>query len=62
MIGVFVSATKDLYSRVLRISKEYDGFIYKLANMFILSKLPRSHGLGLLALQKTETDFESDPS
>lgn len=38
MIGGFVSAKKDFYSRVLRKSNEHDGFIYRLESMFILSK------------------------
>lgn len=61
MFGVFVSAVNDFYIRVLRISNEYDGFIYRLESVFILSKFPKVHGLDLLALQKTEINFESDP-
>lgn len=56
MIDGFVSAKKDFNSRVLRISN--DDFIYRLENMFILSKFLRDHELGLLVLQKTRIDFK----
>lgn len=57
MIGGFVSAKKEVYRRVLRISVEYDGFIYRRESMFILSKFLGDNGLGLLALQKIGIDF-----
>lgn len=50
MFDGFMSAKKDFNSRVLRINN--DDFIYRLENMFMLSKFLRDHELGLLVLQK----------
>lgn len=57
VIGGFTSARKDCYSRVLRVSKECDGFIYRLESMFIPSKFLRGSGLGLLNYRKQESIF-----
>lgn len=55
MFDGFMSAKKDFNSRVLRIND--DDFIYRLENMFMLSKFLRDHELGLLVLQKIGIDF-----